>query len=98
MHWWEWLLLASWVLLLLERYFASRIPPSCWYLSRRKRTAMQLALKAAEKGGQDIFWSRSRIARADHEKYFVLVQNSPPVGRTPEGYRLYAVWKLTGQV
>jgi hypothetical protein len=98
MQWWEWLLVGAGALLFSYRSWASRIPPTWWYLSRRNRVAMRLALQAAAQAGLKIDWSGCRIVRSDREKGFVLVQDSPPFGSAPEGYRMYVVRTVTGQI
>ncbi len=59
---------------------------------------MRVALQAVADAGQPIYWQRSRVVQADREKCFVLVQNGLPVGRTPESYRMFAVWSATARV
>jgi hypothetical protein len=98
MGWYGWLLLGACAFLFGYEWCASHIAPPCWYISRRKRRAMRLALQSAALAGQAIQWRRSRVVRSDRAKSFVLVQNAPPIGRTPEGYRMYAVWSATEQV
>lgn len=98
LDWFGWLLLAAFALLSGYEWCARRIPPPWWYITQRKRLAMGLALRRATAAGQPVYWSRSRVVRADREKCFVMVQNGQPVGRTPESYRMYAVWSATGQI
>jgi hypothetical protein len=93
-----WLLIGGFAILFGWEWCARRIPPPCWYIIRRKRVAMRLALQAAALAGQNVQWRRSRVVRSDCERCFVLVQNAPPVGTLPEGYRMYAVWSATGQI
>jgi hypothetical protein len=54
MDWFGWLLLGVCVLLFGYMWCANRIPPSYWYISRRKRHAMRLALQTAAHAGQEI--------------------------------------------
>jgi hypothetical protein len=98
MGWCGWLLLGAFAFLCGYEWCAGRIAPPHWHLSRRKRRAMWLALQAAARAGQAVQWRRSRVVRSDRAKCFVLVQNASPVGFTPEGYRMYAVWSATEQV
>src|SRR5438270_1164458 len=98
MRWWDWLIFGAGALLFSYRRWAACIPPAWWYVSRWKRTAMRLALQFAAQVGEQIDWSGCRIARSDREKCFVLLQNSKAMGRTPEGYRMCAVWPATGRV
>jgi hypothetical protein len=101
MGWAEWVIVVGGALTCLLHVYdwcAWRVPPPWFYISRRKRVAMRLALQAAALAGQYVIWHRSRVVRTDSEKCFVLVQNGFPVGRTPEGYRMYVVWSATGRI
>jgi hypothetical protein len=81
------------------RVAAPWVPPHWWYLSRRKRRAMSLALKAyAERRPQcPAAWGGSRVYRTDREKCFVFVSHYGP-DLQPPSYDVYAVFHDDGRV